>query len=102
MVRRREHIIKRHVRFGCSSLFAGRSEAFPDRAPGKPEVDDLYGYVYSVNDGDDTRRLRKPGLVEVAGAESDGGDDDEAPFLQDGKRVIGAVGGVEAVSAGYI
>ncbi|KAE9017273.1 hypothetical protein PR002_g13439 [Phytophthora rubi] len=99
-VRRREHLIKIHIRFGCSSLFAGRSEAFPDREPGKPEVDDLYGYVYSVNDGDETRSRRKPGLAEVSDAETD--DDEEHSFLWDGKRVIGSVGGVEAVSAGYI
>ncbi|KAE8994790.1 hypothetical protein PR001_g20301 [Phytophthora rubi] len=99
-VRRREHTTKRRVRFGCSSLFSQRSEAFPDREPGRPGVDDLYGYVYSVNDGDDARRRRAPGLVEVSDAESD--DDAEPSFLRDGKRVIGSVGGVEAVSAGYI
>ncbi|KAE8992965.1 hypothetical protein PR001_g20797 [Phytophthora rubi] len=77
-----------------------RSEAFPDREPGRPEVDDLYGYVYSVSDGDGTRRRRKPGLVEVSDAESD--DDEEPSFLRDGKKVIGSVGDVEAVLAGYI
>ncbi|KAE9007638.1 hypothetical protein PF002_g7697 [Phytophthora fragariae] len=99
-VRRREHVFKRRDRFGCSSLFAERSEAFPDREPGRPEVDNLYGYVYSVSDGDGTRHRRKPGLVEVSDAESD--DDEEPSFLRDGKKVIGSVGGVEAVLAGYI
>ncbi|KAE8876517.1 hypothetical protein PF010_g15789 [Phytophthora fragariae] len=101
-VRKREHAFKRRVRFGCSSLFAGRSDAFPDREPGKPVVDDLYGNVYSVSDRDDTRRRPKPGLVEVSAAESESDAGEEPSFLQDGKRVIGAVGGVEAVSAGYI
>ncbi|KAE9004362.1 hypothetical protein PR003_g9990 [Phytophthora rubi] len=83
-VRRREHALKRRVRFGYSSLFAERSEAFPDREPGRPEVDDLYEYVYSVGDGDGTRRRQKPGLVEVSEVESNSDDDEEPSFLWDG------------------
>ncbi|KAE9008410.1 hypothetical protein PR002_g15919 [Phytophthora rubi] len=65
-------------------LMEERSEAFPDREPGRPEVDDLYEYVYSVGDGDGTRRRQKPGLVEVSEVESNSDDDEEPSFLWDG------------------
>ncbi|EGZ21874.1 hypothetical protein PHYSODRAFT_435004, partial [Phytophthora sojae] len=45
-------------------------------------------------------RLRKPGLVEVSDA--DAADADEEDPVPAGKRVICSVGGIEAVSAGFI
>ncbi|OWZ17279.1 hypothetical protein PHMEG_0008799 [Phytophthora megakarya] len=70
---RRDPPMKR-VHFESSSLFADRSEAFPELA--RNQDGDLYQCVYEVHDNYD--------------------------FTSLGKRVIGSVNGMEAVSTGYI
>ncbi|OWY93652.1 hypothetical protein PHMEG_00036875, partial [Phytophthora megakarya] len=91
---------KKRVRFDCSSLFAERTESFPEQSLSNETEDDLYQYVYTVRNYSDVSRKRQPVLYEVP--ESDVESDPNDNLVSGGKRVIGSVNGVEAVSAGYI
>ncbi|KAG2990211.1 hypothetical protein PC123_g23597 [Phytophthora cactorum] len=68
-----------------------------EQPPEKPRSSKRY--VCVVRDSD--RRVRKHGLAEVS-ADEDDLDVDVHGLVPEGKRVIGSVGGAEAVSAGYI
>ncbi|KAE9051323.1 hypothetical protein PR001_g1555 [Phytophthora rubi] len=92
---------RRKVRFDCSSLFAERSEALDSRPSYVEDSNDISHYVCRVCDAVLPRR--KPGLVEVKqDDEPDELSDDKLRPVPEGKRVICAVGGLEAVSTGYI
>ncbi|KAE9042644.1 hypothetical protein PR001_g3842 [Phytophthora rubi] len=92
---------RRKVRFDCSSLFAERSEALDSRPSYVEDLNDISHYVCRVRDAVLPRR--KPGLVEAEqDDEPDELSDDELRPVPEGKRVICAVGGLEAVSTGYI
>ncbi|KAE9166503.1 hypothetical protein PF004_g29135 [Phytophthora fragariae] len=93
---------RRRVRFDCTSLFAERTEALGSSPSYVENSDDISHYVCRVRNSE--RPRRRPGLVEV---ESD--DEPEADVsveelnpVPEGKRVICSVGGLEAVSVGYI
>ncbi|KAE9223711.1 hypothetical protein PF002_g14895 [Phytophthora fragariae] len=87
----------KRVSFDCSSLFSTRSEAFGSNGSRHDREDGVFEYVYVVTE---TERPggRRPGLREVP-EQPDPYDVDGDPF-PDGKRIIGSVGGVEAVWAG--
>jgi len=89
---------KKRVSFKCSSRFAERSEEFSARPPSQAEVDDLNQNAYVVGKCATTKR--KPGLLEVPGCTAAGAG--EEVLIERGKRVIGSVSGVEALSAGYL
>ncbi|POM79950.1 Hypothetical protein PHPALM_2272, partial [Phytophthora palmivora] len=109
----------KRVSFKCSSLYSGRSEALGSYYSRSNESDGLFQYVYVVtacrylcsneSDGlfqyvyvvtDSTRRKTKTGLVEVPQPAEV--ISSQTLVVPEGKRVIGSVGGIEAVSTGYI
>ncbi|KAE9275340.1 hypothetical protein PR003_g29363, partial [Phytophthora rubi] len=93
---------RRTVRFDCTSLFAERTEALGSSPSYVENSDDISHYVCRVRNSE--RPRRRPGLVEV---ESDDEPEDDVSVeelnpVPEGKRVICSVGGLEAVSVGYI
>ncbi|OWZ13530.1 putative membrane protein [Phytophthora megakarya] len=82
------------------SAVSSEKETFPERSLFNETEDDLYQYVYTVREYGDVSQKRRPVLYEVpeSDVESDSNDD----LVSDGKRVIGSVNGVEAVSAGSL
>ncbi|KAE8982174.1 hypothetical protein PR003_g20062 [Phytophthora rubi] len=89
----------KRVSFDCSSLFSTRSEAFGSNGSRHDREDGVFEYVYVVTE---TERpgVRRPGLREVP--EPPEPDDVAGDPFPEGKRIIGSVGGVEAVSVGFI
>ncbi|KAE9306209.1 hypothetical protein PR003_g21300 [Phytophthora rubi] len=89
----------KRVSFDCSSLFSTRSEAFGFNGNRHDREDGVFEHVYVVTE---TERPggRRPGLVEVP-VLPEPGEVEGNPF-PDGKRIIRSVGGVEAVSVGFI
>ncbi|KAE9280634.1 hypothetical protein PF001_g24140 [Phytophthora fragariae] len=90
---------RRRVRFDCTSLFAERTEALGSSPSYVENSDDISHYVCRVRNSE-----RRPGPVEV---ESDDEPEDDVSIeelnpVPEGKRVICSVGGLEAVSVGYI
>lgn len=55
-----------------------------------------------MRNGDATNERRNPGLYEAHGASGDNEEEEVENLVPDGKRVIGSVGGVEAISGGFI
>ncbi|KAE8890608.1 hypothetical protein PF003_g25358 [Phytophthora fragariae] len=93
---------RRRVRFDCTSLFAERTEALGSSPSYVENSDDISHYVCRVRNSEGPRR--RPGLVEV---ESDDEPEDDVSVeelnpVPEGKRVTCSVGGLEAVSVGYI
>ncbi|OWZ05164.1 hypothetical protein PHMEG_00022793, partial [Phytophthora megakarya] len=88
----------KRVTFDCSSLFSGRSEAFGSHGSREHVSNELFQYVYVISNP--TCKKREPGLVDVFDASANSEDKNEG--LPEGKRVIGSVGGIEAVSTGFI
>ncbi|POM58010.1 Hypothetical protein PHPALM_37401 [Phytophthora palmivora] len=85
--------VEKHVSFDASSLLAeGLRGSREDQSNG------VYQQVYVVTDS--IRHRRNPGLVEVPGVFED--STDSLGIHLEGKRIIGAVGGIEAVSTGFI
>ncbi|OWZ21655.1 hypothetical protein PHMEG_0003765 [Phytophthora megakarya] len=74
-------------------------QVFADYVDGD-EKTDLYKYVYVVHDSDTAKRKYRPGLVEVLSVNDE--LDPVNHLTVKGKRVMGSVNGIEAVSAGYI
>ncbi|KAE9340803.1 hypothetical protein PF008_g10938 [Phytophthora fragariae] len=92
---------RRHVRFDCTSLFAERTEALGSSPSYVENSDDIRHYVCRVRNSE--RPRRRPGLVEVeSDDEPEDVFDEELNPVPEGKRVICSVGGLEAVSVGYI
>ncbi|KAE9013519.1 hypothetical protein PR001_g15392 [Phytophthora rubi] len=92
---------RRKVRFDCTSLFAGRTEALGSSPSYVENSDDISHYVCRVRNSE--RPRRRPSLVEVeSDDEPDDAFDEELNPVPEGKRVICSVGGLEAVSVGYI
>ncbi|KAE9035302.1 hypothetical protein PR001_g6763 [Phytophthora rubi] len=92
---------RRHVRFDCTSLFAERTEALGSSPSYVENRDDISHYVCRVRNSE--RPRRRPGLVEVeSDDEPEDVFDEELNPVPEGKRVICSVGGLEAVSVGYI
>ncbi|KAE9327482.1 hypothetical protein PR003_g16010 [Phytophthora rubi] len=89
----------KRVSFDCSSLFSTRSEAFGSNGSRHDREDGVFEYVYVVTKTEQPGG-RRPGLREVP-EQPEPDDVDGEPF-PDGKRIIGSVGGVEAVSVGFI
>ncbi|KAG6612700.1 uncharacterized protein IUM83_03316 [Phytophthora cinnamomi] len=96
----RRHRSRREVHYDCTSLFCRRSEAIGSNPSLTKDGDDISHYLCSVRDPDGEIRLRKPGLVGVEDADAGvSSEDDPVPA---GEREICSVGGVDAVSVGYI
>ncbi|KAE9279977.1 hypothetical protein PR003_g28085 [Phytophthora rubi] len=95
---KQDAVVKR-VSFDCSSLFSTRSEAFGSNGSRHDREDGVFEYVYVVTEAERPGE-RRPGLREVP-EQPEPADVADGPFL-DGKRIIGSVGGVEAVSVGFI
>ncbi|KAE8914769.1 hypothetical protein PF010_g5159 [Phytophthora fragariae] len=92
---------RRKVRFDCTSLFAGRTEALGSSPSYVENTDDISHHVCRVRNSE--RPRRRPSLVEVeSDDEPDDAFDEELNPVPEGKRVICSVGGLEAVSVGYI
>ncbi|KAE9323802.1 hypothetical protein PF008_g17266 [Phytophthora fragariae] len=89
----------KRVSFDCSSLFSSRSEALGAHGSRYDREESIHEYVYSVS-APSPKRNRKAGLLEVP--EQPEPDNDCTSSLPRGKRLIGSVGGVEAVSVGFI
>ncbi|GMF34277.1 unnamed protein product [Phytophthora fragariaefolia] len=87
------------VSFDCSSLFSPRSEAFGSNGSRHDQEDGVFEYVYVVTRAEPPGG-RRPGLREVLGLSEP--DDVTVDSFVDGKRIIGSIGGVEAVSVGFI
>ncbi|GMF40664.1 unnamed protein product [Phytophthora fragariaefolia] len=87
------------VSFDCSSLFSPRSEAFGSNGSRHDQEDGVFKYVYVVSRAEPPGG-RRPGLREVPGLPEP--DDITIDSFVDGKRIIGSIGGVEAVSVGFI
>ncbi|KAE8989420.1 hypothetical protein PR003_g22125 [Phytophthora rubi] len=92
---------RRKARFDCTSLFAERTEALGSSPSYVENSDDISHYVCRVRNSE--RPRRRPGLVEVESDDKpDDAFDEELNPVPEGKRVICSVGGLEAVSVGYI
>ncbi|KAE9335012.1 hypothetical protein PF008_g13692 [Phytophthora fragariae] len=92
---------RRKVRFDCTSLFPERTEALGSSPSYVENSDDISNDVCRVRNSE--RPRRRPGLVEVeSDEEPEDVFDDELNPVPEGKRVICSVGGLEAVSVGYI
>ncbi|OWZ08051.1 hypothetical protein PHMEG_00019468 [Phytophthora megakarya] len=88
----------KRVTFDCSSLLSGRSKAFGSHGSRELVSNELFQYVYVISNP--MCEKRELGLVEVFDAIAD--SEDKSENLPEGKRVIGSVGGIEAVSTGFI
>ncbi|GMF31417.1 unnamed protein product [Phytophthora fragariaefolia] len=94
----------RLLRFDCSSLAAGRSEALGSHSGCVEDPDGVLNYVCFVKDGSATKDKRKPGLMERKDRPKpkvDPNNDVEDP-VPEGKRIICSVEGYEATSVGFI
>eukprot|EP00644_Phytophthora_capsici_P008876 jgi/Phyca11/101928/e_gw1.6.1010.1 len=95
---------QKQVRFDCTSLSSKVAEELGSQCT-HDNSDSVYEYAYVVSDSArsespvvTSNRTRRPGLVEVDNPDVDC-DEEVVPG---GKIIIGSVGGVEAVSAGFV
>ncbi|KAE9021637.1 hypothetical protein PR002_g12189 [Phytophthora rubi] len=100
----RDPLRPRRVRFDCSSLTAGRSEALGSHTGCVEDPDDVLNYVCFVKDGSAKKEKRKPDLREVENRPKPevSPNVDVEDFVPEGKRVICSVEGFEATSVGFI
>ncbi|KAG2784500.1 hypothetical protein PC129_g5688 [Phytophthora cactorum] len=100
LVRMSRVLYRKRVSFDCSSLFSEPSEALPGLDESLLKKEGLFQGVYVVSDREDVPRTTGSGLRETPGVGNDSADDDG--LVPAGKRVIGSVNGLEALSGGYI
>ncbi|ETP31057.1 hypothetical protein F442_20041 [Phytophthora nicotianae P10297] len=87
---------------GAATVAAKKQKKVTFRLPtegGATAVDEEAPEIYWVNSGRTSKKPRRPGLHEVGDEDDQEGDDDVVPH---GKRVICSVGGMQALSDGYI